>query len=351
MERILILYRELAGYFIDCVEHLCAEFSVEADIVAYPVNREAPFQFSTSPKVKVINRHSLSESDLNRMAGGGEYKLIFCGGWSDKAYLKALKHRSCKALLGFDNAWAGTPKQRLAVQYARYAWKPLFDYAFVPGSRQAEFARRMGFAADAIFTGAYSCQVSTFAELAGRRSQRPASNAKRLLYVGRYTAVKCTDLLFEVWRELDAEGVLDGWTLHAVGTGDLFEDRPLHPAIVHHGFLQPDELLALMEDGDAFVLPSRFEPWGVVVHEFAAAGYPLILSDAVNAGEAFLTAGKNGFRFTADRRDELRNALLAMISTGHAERLKMGEESLKRAHTITPALWAQTVYGMFGLRD
>ena len=47
--------------------------------------------------------------------------------------------------------------------------------------------------------------------------------------------------------------------------------------------MQPEDLLAFMSTGKAFVLPSTFEPWGVAVHEFAAAGYPLILSDAVGA--------------------------------------------------------------------
>ena len=47
-----------------------------------------------------------------------------------------------------------------------------------------------------------------------------------------------------------------------------------------------------MAECGAFVLPSRKEPWGVVVQEAAAARMPVICSDSVGAGDHLVRHGK-----------------------------------------------------------
>jgi glycosyltransferase involved in cell wall biosynthesis len=344
MKRILILYRELAGYFIDCVEYLCEHHDVRADIVAYPVNAEAPFQFKHSDRIRIFSRHDFKAEDLQRLTSSGEYQLIFCGGWFDPEYLGAVQQRKCPALLGFDNAWEGSVKQHLAALYARFKIKPLFDFAFVPGSRQGQFARRMGFSARQIITGAYSCNVHSFDDILHARMRREEPQEKKLIFVGRYTHSKFIPELFQSWQSLHDEGLLNGWKLHAVGTGDLFDTRTIHDTIVHHGFMQPQELLRFMNDGDAFILPSRFEPWGVVVHEFASAGYAMILSTAVNSGEAFLSPNINGYLFPAGNAQAMRDAIFRLIQTSHLQRLEMGSQSRRMAESITPSTWASSLF-------
>ena len=110
--------------------------------------------------------------------------------------------------------------------------------------------------------------------------------------------------------------------------------------------MQPDALLAFMQTGNAFVLPSTFEPWGVVAHEFAAAGYPLVLSDAVGASEAFLQHGKNGYRFQANNADALKEALANIMALNPRQLQEMGTASKLLAQTITPKTWAGSVARM-----
>ena len=52
-----------------------------------------------------------------------------------------------------------------------------------------------------------------------------------------------------------------------------------------------------------FVLPSHYEPWGVVVHESSCCGCLLILSNKVGAREEFLN--KNGYEFDPNNQDDL----------------------------------------------
>src|SRR5688572_27242054 len=57
--KIVFLYTELAGYFLACVEALSK--NAEVMIVRWPVNKEAPFQFSTPGSVKIYNRNEWSD--------------------------------------------------------------------------------------------------------------------------------------------------------------------------------------------------------------------------------------------------------------------------------------------------
>lgn len=337
MKRILVLYKELAGYFIACLDELCLTYDVQADVIAYPVHADAPFQFNHSNRITVLSRSSVSDSQITDMIQRNPYDLIFTGGWFDKGYLKALRSRQCPAVLGFDNAWNGSLKQRLSVMYGHLFIQPLFDYAFVPGSRQKQFARKLGFTENKIIGGAYSCDVNKFKQVSLHQEAK-----KRLVFAGRYSEEKFALPLFDVFHELAVTTFTD-WELHCIGTGPLWEHRLESKQIVHHGFMQPDELLQFMKSGNAFVLPSTFEPWGVVVHEFAAAGYPMVLSDAVGASEAFLRDGINGYSYAAGDKKALREALVKLMSHSQSELLKMGAFSRELAMSITPATWAASL--------
>ncbi|MFM9005636.1 MAG: hypothetical protein ACKOSR_09070, partial [Flavobacteriales bacterium] len=129
MKRILVLYKELAGYFIACLDELCLRYDVRADVIAYPVHADAPFQLKHSDHIQIIPRNSVSNEQLKELIRQNEYNLIFTGGWFDKGYLKAVGSRTCPAILGFDNAWSGSLKQQLSAIYGRMFIRPLFDYA------------------------------------------------------------------------------------------------------------------------------------------------------------------------------------------------------------------------------
>src|SRR2546422_11478662 len=57
----------------------------------------------------------------------------------------------------------------------------------------------------------------------------------------------------------------------------------LGSAVRFLGFRNQSELPALYDLCDVFVLPSLFEPWGLVVNEVMNAARPVIVSDRVGA--------------------------------------------------------------------
>ena len=90
-------------------------------------------------------------------------------------------------------------------------------------------------------------------------------------------------------------------------------------------------------------MPSHFEPWGVVVQEYAASGFPIITSSAVGAKEAFLTDNKNGYSFEPKNIDQLKHILKKIITLNNEELLRMSESSHLMAQKINPENWCRTI--------
>ncbi|MFZ4785017.1 MAG: glycosyltransferase family 4 protein [Flavobacteriales bacterium] len=325
MKRMLVLYRELAGYFVNNMNNLAKNHHVYIDIVAFPVQDDAPFQFVFHPNIQVFKRNDITDEQIAERVESNVYDLIFCGGWSEKGYLRAISKRgNTPALIGFDKQWLGGLKDRLATQYLKIKVKSLFEFAFVPGSEQATFAAKMGFDKAAIFQGAYTCETQRFDQIFQWRQNQPNLIRKQVFFAGRYVPEKDIEQLWTVAEKLLME--FGDWEFHFIGKGPLWERRLLHDRVVHHGFLDGTNLESVIQTGAVFVLPSIYEPWGVVVNEFAAAGYPLVLSDKVGARTAIATS-KNAIIFPAGNTQGMYEALKRMMQASNEERILMGRES------------------------
>ncbi len=94
------------------------------------------------------------------------------------------------------------------------------------------------------------------------------------------------------------------------------------------GFCNQTELPAYYDLCDLFVLPSPFEPWGLVVNEVMNAGRPVIVSDKVGAGYDLVRPGLNGDIFTAGDARDLYRRMVPWLE-GRSKREDAGGESLR----------------------
>ena len=85
------------------------------------------------------------------------------------------------------------------------------------------------------------------------------------------------------------------WPLHLYGIeiNKSFENFELNN-IFFHGQCDQVKLSTELNKGGVLVLPSISEKWGVVVHELASIGYPLLLSEACGSVFDLLIEGFNG---------------------------------------------------------
>ena len=339
---LLFLYTELASYFLAGVQELFKN-GHQVHIVRWPVNREAPFQFEFPEGLWIYERNEYNNQQLVALSKRIKPDLIIGSGWVDKGYLKVCSAFKGKVptVMSMDNQWHGQPKQHLMRLLAPFYLHRSYSHAWVPGEPQKQYALRLGFKDGNIQTGFYSADVGLFSSEAEVRIKAEAY-PHRMIYVGRYIQAKGLDLLFKAWTEL-CEELSHDWELHCVGAGELFDQRTLHPKIKHLGFLQPAELKANLRHAGVFVLPSRFEPWGVVVHEMAAAGFPMILSDAIGGASQFLIPGTNGYTFKNEAVLELKSALRRMITLPDEELKKMAAASHQLGVSYTPEMWAKKV--------
>jgi len=347
--KILFLYRELAGYIVNCMNVLAERYEARVDVVAYPIHPDAPFNFEFHHNVRLTDRTSQSTSDLISLVGTGEYNLVVCSGWSDAGYLSAIrKNPGVNAAVAFDKQWFGSMRDWLATTYLRLRVAPMFRHAFVAGHEQHQFARKMGFVHDSIFEGVYACDNRIFNRVyLSRQATVPERTVRKMWYAGRYVPEKAVLEMCEAIIPL-LDGDLQDWELHCIGTGPLWDERPAHPRIHHHGFVQPEAMSTLISDGEIFLMPSRFEPWCLAVQEFATAGYALLLSDKVGARWSFLRPGENGDVFESDNWSNFSQRLINLCRHPPEELREMGRRSHELAEMVSPEGWCKSINAMAG---
>ena len=115
-------------------------------------------------------------------------------------------------------------------------------------------------------------------------------------------------------------------------------------------FLPQTELVRRAQAAGAFVLPSRYEPWGVVAHEFSAAGLPLIFSEYVGARQQFLIDGLNGYTFYNESAQDLAHKMHLLSSKPNEQLVQMGEISNQLARRITPEITAASLMSVLSAK-
>jgi glycosyltransferase involved in cell wall biosynthesis len=316
---------------------------VEVKVIHWPVNKEAPFKFDFPNGAQFIEKNNLSGQKLSDEIKAFNPDFIYCSGWMDKDYLNAIKgyKNSIPVVIGLDTHWEGKLKQRIACLISSFTLLKIFSHCWVPGNKQKQYALKLGFEEDKIMTGYYAANVDYFKSIGDSCiAEKKKKYPHKLIYAGRYYDFKGITDVWEAFISWKKETNND-WELWCLGTGDI---KPIeHPAVKHFGFVQPKDIGPYILGTGIFVMPSRFEPWGVVLHEFCAAGLPVICSDKVGAVEAFVKDCDNGYIYPAGNINELKERIKKITALPDDKLFTMGEVSKKLALGITPAKWADTL--------
>jgi len=347
-KKVLFLYYELAGYIVAGLKRLAAEFPVEIHLVRYPVVSVAPFRIELGADIHVYERREHDDRTLKELVRQIQPDAIFVCGWADRGYLKALKSapEGIPRILTMDNPWRGTIKQYLAAIAGPLILPRMFTRCWVPGEPNAEFARKLGFNGKRLYSGLYSADTALYHSYRKRiREDKRQRFPHRFVFAGRYTALKGIRVLWEAFASLSDEERKD-WELWCVGNAEPGQQFPDHPAIRNIGFVQPDQMETVLRQTGVFILPAKYEHWGVVVHEFAIAGFPLLCTGTTSAATAFLKDGENGFLIAECTPSSIREALARIISLTDERLNEMGDKSQVMSAKITTQSWCETAFGI-----
>jgi glycosyltransferase involved in cell wall biosynthesis len=343
--RVAVLWINLTGYLNACLRELNQMPGVKLFVAHQTSRSEAPFAEDQFGWIEQQYRYTdqPNPAELLNVVRKFDPDLLIVAAWSVPAYRAVCKEMGGRSLrvCGMDHQWSGRPKQWLGILTSKIFVQRLFDAAFVTGERQALFARKLGFPPARIWRGLYSCDFSKF-DAAGREA--PSIDQRRsFLYVGRLVPEKGIDALIAAYRRYRAE-VPEPWPLRIAGTGPLRSMVEREPGIEYQGFIQPEALPSLFGSAGCFVLASRFEPWGVVIHEAAAAGLPIICTAECGSSDHLVKDGSSGFVVETDDPASLAEAMKKVSDLSCEARTEMGMASYQLASQITPTRWANLVF-------
>lgn len=341
--RVAVLWSELSGFFHASLRSLAAE---EADVLVFRRSPTAAAPFDADKVAAGLRVESWSErpdaGQILEQLGAFDPDAVLICSWHIGAYrhvARRLRGRTLR-ILALSNQWFATPKQWAGVLVSPFVIRPTYDAAFVCGERQASFAAKLGFAADRLIWGLNTCDYPLYAQVA--RDRGDSLPPQSFLFVGRLVSDKAIDVLRAGYRQYRDE-VEDPWPLLVAGTGPQEHLLRDVEGVEPQGFVQPDDLPALFGRAGCLVLPSRFEPWGVAVHEATAAGLPVITTHVTGASTRLVLDGYNGSVISHDDPSALASALRRVQNADDDERAAMGVGSETLARQYTPDRWAKNL--------
>lgn len=231
--------------------------------------------------------------------------------------------------------------------------RALFDRAVAGGKAHLRYLRELNFPLHRVARN-YDVVDNEFFRRETAELRQHSSGAafglppEYFLYVGRLAPEKNLDGLLLEYAAYRKQG--GAWSLLLVGDGpkrqalqELAQRLGIDSSVHFAGQRTSAELIPYYCFAKCFVLPSRREPWGLVVNEAMAAGLPVLVSDRCGCAEDLVHEGRNGWTFGASVPGELADRMSAMEHTGSEDFRAMQAASLEIIASYSPEQWAGEV--------
>ena len=156
---------------------------------------------------------------------------------------------------------------------------------------------------------------------------------KRIISIGRFDYEKGNDLLLQVWKKVEKQ--MPDWQLDIYGNGNrdpyLLQMRQLEiDSSRCHLYGPINDVKKEYLNSSVFVLPSRYEGFGLVLIEAMACGVPVVSFDCENGPRSIIANGADGFLIPTFDIDAFADKLLLLMRDENLRRL-MGEKAQKSA--------------------
>ena len=337
--RITILWSGLASYTVAFFRELAHSQGFRIQIVFQKGAGEAPYQpFDLSFCEMALEDSTEVRERLEALVEDFAPDCVLMASWAFSHFMRItgkLRRRGVYVVSAIDNQWRATVKQYLGILSVAFFLWPSIDTFLLTGDRQAAFARKLGYH-DPLY-GFYAAEVEHFFSDAPI-TVRPTA----FLYVGRLVPVKNIPALVKAYR-LYRDRVEKPWSLQIAGTGPLASHFQEIPGVDLLGFVQPNDLPRVMSAARCLVLPSLFEPWGVVIQEGAAAGLPVIASHECGAVTSYVRDGVNGY-IVPPRAGDIASAMVRISQAPGEQLLAMSRASVQLASLWSPSKLAAYFY-------
>lgn len=342
---VVFCWAEVAGYMPPCWRALAARPGVRVHVL-HPrqLSDQAANPFDVDPMMAGLS-HEMFDSKrpdveewLIETVGRHQPDVIVISGWVFWPYLSLLKaptFNRTRFVLAMDTPWLGALRQRVGRWRLGHIFERI-DAVITASGKSAEYARRLGAPANRIHKGLYGFSSESSQQVAQRRNAWKWP--RRFLFVGRYVDQKDLPLLVTAYRDYRRQ-VTDPWGLTCCGSGPEAHVLQGVEGVTDLGFTQPHQMAEVLATHGAFVLASKFEPWGVVLAEAAASGLPLICTNACGASDDLVRDYYNGLIVGANDAAALTRAMRWIHD--HEQGLReIGERGRALAEPFAAVHWA-----------
>jgi len=346
--RVAFCWTQFSGYMGACWRALLKEVpGLELLVIgrsgSTQERAEAPYSSDIMAGVphRAVSENEMADERLvASIVADARPDVVVLPGWGIPAYRKLTRPRfpAARLVMTMDTSYHGRLRQKLApFVVGRYVRQ--MDAVVVPGERAWQYARYLGVSENRIHRGLYGYDDEPLkAVYTNRALSEPNGWPRRFLYMARYHPDKAIDVLVDGYRRYRTL-VSEPWPLDCAGTGPL-RDLVRGEGINDLGFIQPHEQSQVWASHAAFVLPSRYEPWGVAIAEAAATGLPIVCTEACGASVELVRNLCNGITIPTDNPQALASAL-QWIHQNHDACAAMGAAGRQLALPFRSYYWAR----------
>ena len=316
--KILVVFVEITEYNLARIENVYkrmdgVEFTYiycAASVSGHKTNR-------VLPENATVLQGGMKEKSrqLKRILKEGNFDFAIINGYSDILRLQAISYAKRKHIpyaIETDTQ-LNIPGSFLKRNIKKALLKYVFSgnvWGFAGGSRQKALFSHYGMKPERIRILPMTVDVERFrqkcAQLPGReelKAENDFAGKKVALYVGRFAEEKNLPILLQAATQLKNKG--RDFALCLVGKGEkkaelesFCQQNDLQEQVRFVDYMLFDRLVAYYKMAEVLVLPSKFEPWGLVVNEALSCGLPVIASQRVGAVDDLIVPGENGEVFS-----------------------------------------------------
>ncbi len=215
-----------------------------------------------------------------------------------------------------DSKWKALIKKL----YLKYYLNNSYCYGFPGGTLQKENLVYYGIPEDRCFIMPMSVSKNRFLKESTQipdkiqlKNQEKLGDKRIILFVGRLETVKNVNLLINAYAKLKQYN--SNLALLIVGDGSernnlemSVKDKNIQD-VYFKGYVTFPQNVKYYKMADVFVLPSTYEPWGLVVNEASIMRLPIVVSSHVGCRKDLVKEGLNGYIFEDNNEKELIHAI------------------------------------------
>lgn len=343
-----LLFKALARTGLNFEVMFTAAFSGQRLEKPLPNEREYRFRVGYEGSYECVPAGTAARFVWRSLSQLSPAAVIISGYYDEAAWTAwtwCALHRAKRILWAESNEF--DKPRRLLKELPKRVFVRNCDAAHVYGSSSASYIQKLGMPGELIRTKRAVADTSLFFHSLEAEHSKPAH--KQLLYVGRFVKEKNLEFLLRALADLKQDRSNPALVLSLVGYGPTENELRLLAAhlgleneVRFLGKAVQKQLPAFLHSADALVLPSLYEPWGLVALEAMLCGLPVLLSTQCGC-TADLCRPETGWSFSPWDQGSLTKLLRTLSSSPREQLREMGNAAARTAAVYTPEACAAVV--------